>query len=97
MLNNHLKCIKAITLYSGYHYCEFHCFEKLGVLMSEAIVSNLVPLDRKLDYSACIQFLFMHLACLASIWTGVSLRGAITCLALYVVRMFAITAGFHRL
>src|SRR6266478_758396 len=65
--------------------------------MSESIVSNLRPIDRrKLDYSVCIQFLFMHLACLAAIWTGVSVIAVVTCLALYVVRMFAITAGFHR-
>jgi stearoyl-CoA desaturase (delta-9 desaturase) len=39
----------------------------------------------------------MHLACLLVIWTGVSAVAVITCLALYVIRMFAITAGFHRL
>jgi stearoyl-CoA desaturase (delta-9 desaturase) len=66
--------------------------------MSESIVSNPRPLDRgKLNYSVCIQFLFMHLACLAAIWTGVSVIAIVVCLALYVVRMFAITAGFHRL
>jgi stearoyl-CoA desaturase (delta-9 desaturase) len=39
----------------------------------------------------------MHLVCLAALWTGVSVIAVATCLALYVVRMFAITAGFHRL
>ena len=39
----------------------------------------------------------MHVACLLVIWTGVSAVAVITCLTLYVVRMFAITAGFHRL
>ena len=39
----------------------------------------------------------MHLACLFAIWTGVSAVAVATCLALYVIRMFAITAGFHRL
>jgi stearoyl-CoA desaturase (Delta-9 desaturase) len=51
----------------------------------------------KLDYFICLQFLFMHVACLLVIWTGVSLVAVVICLALYVVRMFAITAGFHRL
>jgi stearoyl-CoA desaturase (delta-9 desaturase) len=51
----------------------------------------------KLDYSVCIQFLFMHVACLCVIWAGVSAVAVLTCLILYVVRMFAITAGFHRL
>jgi stearoyl-CoA desaturase (Delta-9 desaturase) len=65
--------------------------------MFESIVKNPHRLDRgKLDYSVCAQFLFMHLACLLALWTGVSLVAIITCLALYIVRMFAITAGFHR-
>jgi len=45
----------------------------------------------------CAQFLFLHLACLLALWTGVSAAAVGVCLALYVVRMFAITAGFHRL
>lgn len=66
--------------------------------MSESSLKNPRPLEPgKLDYSVCIQFLFMHLACLLVIWTGVSAVAVAVCLALYVVRMFAITAGFHRL
>ena len=67
--------------------------------MSESLRNNLrSSLDsEKLDYFICAQFLFMHVACLLAIWTGVSMVAVITCLALYVVRMFAITAGFHRL
>ncbi len=56
------------------------------------------PLEReKLDSSVCVQFLFMHLACLLVIFTGISAVAVVTCLALYIVRMFGITAGFHRL
>lgn len=66
--------------------------------MSESYTKNLPPLDReKLDYSVCVQFLAMHLACLFVIRTGVSVVAVAVCLGLYVVRMFAITAGFHRL
>ena len=50
----------------------------------------------KLDYSVCAQFLLLHLACLLVIWTGISAVAVATCLTLYFVRMFAITAGFHR-
>lgn len=65
--------------------------------MSESVRQSARPsVWEKLDYSVCIQFLFMHLACLLVIWTGVSVVAVVTCLALYVVRMFAITAGFHR-
>jgi stearoyl-CoA desaturase (Delta-9 desaturase) len=66
--------------------------------MSESFRVNLLRLDReKLDYPVCSQFLLMHVACLLAFWTGVSAAAVVTCLALYVVRMFAITAGFHRL
>jgi len=38
----------------------------------------------------------LHLACLAAFWTGVSWRSAALCVACYAVRMFGITAGYHR-
>ena len=60
--------------------------------------SNLSQADRRgLDYAVCTQFLLMHVACLLVFLTGVSAAAVAVCLALYVVRMFAITAGFHRL
>ena len=66
--------------------------------MSQSFAINLSRLKREhLDYSVCAQFLFMHLACLLALRTGVSAAAVALCLALYVVRMFAITAGFHRL
>jgi stearoyl-CoA desaturase (delta-9 desaturase) len=66
--------------------------------MAQSLSINTSPLDRtKLDYSTSLQFLFMHLACLLVVWSGVSAAAVAACLALYVVRMFAITAGFHRL
>ena len=42
-------------------------------------------------------FILVHLSCFLALWTGVSWVAALTCLALYVLRMFAITAGYHRL
>lgn len=66
--------------------------------MRQPLSTTIESSDQKsLDYSTCIQFLFMHVACLLVIWSGVSAIAVATCLALYVVRMFAITAGFHRL
>jgi stearoyl-CoA desaturase (delta-9 desaturase) len=38
----------------------------------------------------------MHLACLGAFFTGVSLRDLALCGACYLVRMFGITAGYHR-
>jgi stearoyl-CoA desaturase (Delta-9 desaturase) len=41
-------------------------------------------------------FILVHLACLAAIWTGVTTGALVTCVVLYVVRMFGVTGGYHR-
>ena len=43
-----------------------------------------------------IPFLLAHLACLGAIWTGVSWPMVALAFALYVARMFGVTAGYHR-
>jgi stearoyl-CoA desaturase (Delta-9 desaturase) len=52
--------------------------------------------DEAIDYRASIPFLAIHAACSLAIWTGVSRAALIVCLALYAIRMFGITAGYHR-
>ncbi|MBB4639515.1 acyl-CoA desaturase [Longimicrobium terrae] len=47
-------------------------------------------------YPATIPFVLVHLACFAAFWTGVTVNALIVCMVLYVVRMFGITAGYHR-
>ena len=47
-------------------------------------------------YPETVPFLLVHLACLAAVWTGVTWRAAILAVVLYVVRMFGVTAGYHR-
>jgi stearoyl-CoA desaturase (Delta-9 desaturase) len=47
-------------------------------------------------YPDAVPFLGVHLACLAAIWTGVGKSALILCGVLYLVRMFAVTAGYHR-
>ena len=47
-------------------------------------------------YPGTIPFLLLHLAGLAAIWTGVSTTAVVLCVVLYVVRMFGVTAGYHR-
>jgi len=47
-------------------------------------------------YPAAIPFVLVHLACLGAVWTGVSVNALVLCAALYVVRMFGVTAGYHR-
>jgi stearoyl-CoA desaturase (delta-9 desaturase) len=47
-------------------------------------------------YPNTIAFIFVHLAPIAAIWTGVTMTSVILAITLYVVRMFGITAGYHR-
>ncbi|MGC0395621.1 stearoyl-CoA desaturase (delta-9 desaturase) [Bradyrhizobium liaoningense] len=47
-------------------------------------------------YPQVLPFLLIHVGCVAAIWSGVSWQAAGLCVALYWLRMFAITAGYHR-
>jgi stearoyl-CoA desaturase (delta-9 desaturase) len=52
--------------------------------------------DEAIDYWASLPFFGIHLACLLAIWTGVSAVSATVCVALYGLRMFGLSAGYHR-
>ncbi len=43
-----------------------------------------------------IPFVLAHIACLAAIWTGVQATDLIVAAGLYGLRMFGVTAGYHR-
>src|SRR5215472_15246223 len=47
-------------------------------------------------YPTSIAFVLIHLACFAALWTGVTWRAVAFGVAIYVLRIFAIGAGFHR-
>jgi stearoyl-CoA desaturase (Delta-9 desaturase) len=47
-------------------------------------------------YPSAIPFVLVHLGCIAAIWSGVTWSALALCAALYVVRMFAVVAGYHR-
>ncbi|HET9948205.1 MAG TPA: fatty acid desaturase [Longimicrobiales bacterium] len=47
-------------------------------------------------YPAAIPFVLVHLAALGAIWTGVTAEALLVAALLYAVRMWAITAGYHR-
>ena len=47
-------------------------------------------------YPATIPFVLIHLAAFAAIWTGVTVEAVIICVALYWIRMFGTTGGYHR-
>ncbi len=53
--------------------------------------------DYKLDRSgSLIGFIGLHIACFGAFWTGVPAEAVVLAVVLYVVRVFGITAGFHR-
>lgn len=47
-------------------------------------------------YPGTIPFVLFHLACLGALWSGVTPGAVALGVALYAVRMFAVTAGYHR-
>lgn len=49
-----------------------------------------------IDWLRIIPFIILHLGCLAVIWVGASAVAVLAALLLYLVRMFAITAFYHR-
>ena len=48
------------------------------------------------EWIKSLPFFGVHVACLAAFWTGVSWTAIVLCAALYAIRMFAITGGYHR-
>lgn len=58
--------------------------------------SERVGNGRELNWVRCMPFILVHLACIAVIWVGWSPVAVAICAALYFIRMFAITAFYHR-
>ncbi|MFV5191249.1 acyl-CoA desaturase [Acinetobacter courvalinii] len=52
--------------------------------------------DTKIQWVRILPFILLHLACFAVFWVGISWFAVIFMLTFYLVRMFAITAFFHR-
>ena len=52
--------------------------------------------SREFNWVRCLPFIFVHLACIAVIWVGWSPIAVAICAGLYFIRMFAITAFYHR-
>lgn len=57
---------------------------------------SLKALHQEFELASAIPFFLAHAVCLAAIWTGVHLGDILIGLALYAVRMFGITGGYHR-
>ena len=65
-------------------------------LDSQASHQNSEDEDRKVDWARVAPFAFLHLGCLLVLITGTSWFAVAVAVALYGIRMFAITAFYHR-
>ena len=54
------------------------------------------PTAKRVDWPRILPFALLHVACLAVLWVGWSPVAVGVAIALYFVRMFAITAFYHR-
>ena len=52
--------------------------------------------NRRIDWKRVTPFLLLHATCLAVIWVGFSWTALAVTVALYLLRMFAITGFYHR-
>jgi stearoyl-CoA desaturase (Delta-9 desaturase) len=52
--------------------------------------------DRRIDWLRLLPFISLHLGCLGVFWVGASWCAVAVACALYVTRMFGITAFYHR-
>ncbi len=50
----------------------------------------------RIDWFRCLPFVALHIGCLGVLWTGWSWFAVLAALALYLVRMFAVTGFYHR-
>ncbi|MBN8711448.1 MAG: acyl-CoA desaturase [Verrucomicrobia bacterium 61-8] len=78
--------------------------KNLGSRLVEAVDSDYFPAGaetvrsqpERLEIPRLVPFIILHLGCIGVIWTGWSWAAVIVAATLYVIRMFAITAFYHR-
>ncbi|HEY5692405.1 MAG TPA: acyl-CoA desaturase [Cyclobacteriaceae bacterium] len=63
---------------------------------SQAGISNLDQNSTEIDWIRCIPFFALHFACFGVLWVGTSTTAVLVAVGLYFLRMFAITAFYHR-
>jgi len=63
---------------------------------SQADISSLDESSTEIDWIRCIPFFALHFSCLGALWVGASSTAVTVALVLYLLRMFAITAFYHR-
>jgi stearoyl-CoA desaturase (delta-9 desaturase) len=52
--------------------------------------------SKQIDWPRVLPFVLLHLSCLAVFWVGASAFAVGACAALFALRMFAVTAFYHR-
>jgi stearoyl-CoA desaturase (delta-9 desaturase) len=70
--------------------------ESTTTLPEKATVPSATAEEEKKYSYKNIPFVLLHISCFAVIFTGVSLPAVLLCIGLYFLRMFALTAGYHR-
>src|SRR4051812_49537628 len=68
------------------------------LLVPEVEVEESEPAPRRTTYNwpGMLPFVLSHVAVLGAFWSGVTWQALALCFALYLVRMWAVTAGYHR-
>ena len=75
---------------------------RISLALRRWVDSGAVPdaatdaVPRSVDWPRVVPFVAVHLGCLGVFWTGYSTTAVAVAVALYVLRMFAITAFYHR-
>ena len=62
----------------------------------DAVNSSIKADTRQIDWIRTIPFIMMHIICFGVVWVGWSGVAVVTAIALYAIRMFAITGFYHR-
>ena len=72
------------------------CWFDSGTSAAPVNQANADRTSEKVEWSRIFPFIAMHVVCLSVIWVGWSPIAVATAVAFYVLRMFAITAFYHR-
>jgi stearoyl-CoA desaturase (delta-9 desaturase) len=79
-----------------YHIKQIDAIQMIGKWLDNKVIQADDSNKDKIDWFRIFPFIFIHLACFAVIWVGVSTTAVIVCILSYLIRMFAITAFYHR-
>ncbi|UJR83822.1 acyl-CoA desaturase [Sandaracinus amylolyticus] len=66
---------------------------------TDATPPTAIPTERsrhRYDWLASVPFILCHVAVLGALWSGVTWQAVVVCIALYWIRVFGVTAGYHR-